>query len=246
MIILFTDFGLEGPYVGQMKAVLCREAPGVPLIDLFADAPTHDPHAAAYLLAAYAGEFAPGSVFLCVVDPGVGGERLPLVVEADGRWYVGPGNGLFNMVARRAETLCCWQITWRPQRLSATFHGRDLFAPVAARLARGEPPPGEVLDASAVVDDSWPDDYACVIYIDHFGNAMTGIRGAVLARDAVLGVKNWRISHARTYSEAQPGLPFWYENANGLVEIAVNGGRAADLLHLCPGEPVNAPSLARE
>ncbi len=246
MIVLFTDFGLEGPYVGQMKAVLCREAPAVPVIDLFADAPTHDPHAAAYLLAAYAGGFPPGTVFLCVVDPGVGSERLPLVVEADGRWYVGPDNGLFNMVARRAEALRCWQITWRPSRLSATFHGRDLFAPVAARLARGEAAPGEPLDTAVVVDDSWPDDYACIVYVDHFGNAMTGIRGAVLPRDAVLGVKSWRIAYARTYAEAPPGVPFWYENANGLVEIAINGGRAVDLLHLCPGEPVNAPALARE
>ncbi|MFQ5488993.1 MAG: S-adenosyl-l-methionine hydroxide adenosyltransferase family protein [Gammaproteobacteria bacterium] len=243
MIVLFTDFGLEGPYVGQMKAILYREAPGIPVIDLFSDAPVHDPRASAYLLAAYAGEFPPGTVFLCVVDPGVGGARLPVALQADGLCYVGPGNGLFNIVARRSSALCCWNITWRPERLSATFHGRDLFAPLAALLARGEAPPGELLDPAVCLDDSWPDDYGSIVYIDRFGNAMTGVRAASLARDAILDVKGQRIGYARTYAEAHPGQAFWYENANGLVEIAVSGGRAADLLGLRPGDPVSLPEL---
>ena len=98
MIVLFTDFGLQGPYTGQMRAVLHQMVPGMPVIDLFADAPVGNPKASAYLLAAYAGWFAPGSVFLCVVDPGVGSARPPIIVEADGRWYVGPGNGLFELI----------------------------------------------------------------------------------------------------------------------------------------------------
>ena len=138
MIFIFTDFGLEGPYVGQMKAVLACEAPGVPVIDLFADLPAFDAQAAAYLLAAYGGRLPAGGVCLSVIDPGVGGARAPLALSADGRWYVGPDNGLFAIVARRAESLEAWRITWRPAGLSASFHGRDLFAPVAARLARGE------------------------------------------------------------------------------------------------------------
>ncbi len=103
MIVLFTDFGLHGPYTGQMKAVLHRVAPGIPAIDLFADAPVGNPKASAYLLAAYAGWFAAGTVFLSVVDPGVGGTRPPIILEADGRWYVGPGNGLFELVERRTS-----------------------------------------------------------------------------------------------------------------------------------------------
>src|SRR5499427_3579133 len=102
MIVLFTDFGLEGPYTGQMKAVLHRMAPGIPVIDLFADAPVGNPKASAYLLAVYAEWFPVGTVFLCVVDPGVGGTRPAVIVEADGRWYVGSGNGLFELVERRA------------------------------------------------------------------------------------------------------------------------------------------------
>ena len=95
MIALFTDFGLHGPYTGQMKAALHQMAPGTPVIDLFADAPVGNPRASAYLLAVYAAWFPAGTVFLCVVDPGVGGARPPVILEADGRWYVGPGNGLF-------------------------------------------------------------------------------------------------------------------------------------------------------
>jgi hypothetical protein len=91
MIVLFTDFGLHGPYTGQMKAVLHRSAPDVLLVDLFADAPAGNPKAAAYLLAAYDDWFPAGTVFLCVVDPGVGSARPATIVEADARWYVGPG-----------------------------------------------------------------------------------------------------------------------------------------------------------
>ena len=134
MIVVFTDFGLQGPYTGQMKAVLHQLAPAVPAIDLFADAPVGNPKASAYLLAAYAQWFAAGTVFLCVVDPGVGGTRPAIILEADGRWYVGPGNGLFELVQRRATTTRSWDIDWKPERLSASFHGRDLFAPVAAIL----------------------------------------------------------------------------------------------------------------
>jgi S-adenosyl-L-methionine hydrolase (adenosine-forming) len=124
MIVLFTDFGLHGPYTGQVKAVLHQMAPGVPAIDLFADAPAGNPKASAYLLAAYAAWFPVGTVFLCIVDPGVGGTRPAMVLEADSRWYVGPGNGLFELVLRRATETRSWDIDWRPERLSASFHGR--------------------------------------------------------------------------------------------------------------------------
>ena|SRR5437899_1829182 len=124
MIVLFTDFGLEGPYTGQMKAVLHQMAPGIPTIDLFADAPAGNPKAAAYLLAAYAQWFAAGTTFLCIVDPGVGGPRPPVILEADGCWYVGPGNGLFELVERRAA---------KARRVLAGFRGNwpDLNQSVA-------------------------------------------------------------------------------------------------------------------
>jgi S-adenosylmethionine hydrolase len=123
MIALFTDFGLHGPYTGQMKAVLHQMAPGIPIIDLFADAPVGNPKASAYLLAAYAAWFPVRTVFLCVVDPGVGGTRPSIFIESDSRWYIGPGNGLFELIQRRAQETRSWDIDWKPKHLSASFHG---------------------------------------------------------------------------------------------------------------------------
>ena len=239
MIVLFTDFGSSGPYVGQVKAVLERHAPEVPVVDLFADAPAHDVEAAAYLLAAYAASFDERDVLLCVVDPGVGTDaRAPAVVRADGRFFVGPDNGLFNVIAQRALTLAWWEITWRPEHLSASFHGRDLFAPVAARLARDGVVPGVEVDAAARIRPRWPADLARIVYIDRFGNAVTGLRVATLELGAAIEAGGQTLSFARTFGAAAEGAAFWYENANGLVEIAVNRRRAADALGLGLGDPV--------
>ena len=189
MIVLFTDFGLQGPYTGQMKAVLHQMAPGISIIDLFADAPAGNPKASAYLLAAYAQWFAAGTTFLCVVDPGVGGARPPVILEADGRWYVGPGNGLFELIERRAEKARSWDIHLEPRRLSASFHGRDLFAPVAAMLARGDPCHPCAAGLAAARRADWPDDLAEIVYVDHFGNAMTGLRAASLVLGASIAAR---------------------------------------------------------
>jgi hypothetical protein len=238
MIVLFTDFGLHGPYTGQMKAVLHQMAPGISAFDLFTDAPMGNPKASAYLLAAYAAWFPPETVFLCVVDPGVGGARPAIVLEADGRWYVGPGNGLFELVERRATRKRSWDIDWRPERLSASFHGRDLFAPVAAMLARGEPPPGQPRRDDRDRRADWPDDLCEIVYVDHFGNAMTGLRAAVLPPNARLALAGHILERERTFSDRPQGSAFWYENSNGLAEIAVNQGRADRDLGLSTGGPV--------
>lgn len=247
MIVLCTDFGLSGPYVGQIKAVLAREAPGIVVIDLFADLPAFDPKAAAYLLAVYAPEFPAGTVFLCVVDPGVGSTRAPLAARADGRWYVGPDNGILAIVCRRATKASYWEIGWRPRRLSASFHGRDLFAPVAATLAReGKPPAGIERAPESLVGCDWPDELARVVYIDHFGNAMTGLGAASLSPGTMLGVAGTALRRARTFSDVSPGQVFWYENANGLVEIAANQGHAKEILGLVVGMPVRVLESAAD
>ena len=238
MIVLFSDFGLEGPYTGQVKTVLYQTAPTVPSIDLFADAPAGKPKLAAYLLAAYAVWFPPGTVILAVVDPGVGSTRGAVIVEAGGRWYVGPDNGLFELVQRRALAARSWDILWRPEAMSASFHGRDLFAPIAGQLARGvfpsEPPrSGEIGRCT-----NWPDDLAEIIYIDRYGNAMTGLRAAVLAETTYLRVSGHVLPRARTFSDVPAGAALWYENSNGLAEIAVNAGRADAALGLALGSLV--------
>jgi S-adenosylmethionine hydrolase len=235
MIVLTTDFGVSGPYLGQMHAVLAQEAPGVPIIDLFNDLPRHDVRAAAYLLPAYTRGFPPDTVFVCVVDPGVGGSRRAVMLRADHCWYIGPDNGLFHILERRARKTECYEIVWRPQRLSASFHGRDLFAPVAAMLARGQRP--EAVPAALTIPVSpWPDDLAEVLYIDGFGNCVTGLRASELARDARLHVGREELPYARTYSDVAPGQVFWYENANGLVEIAASQTRADTILAIAVGD----------
>jgi S-adenosylmethionine hydrolase len=240
MIVLFTDFGLSGPYTGQVKTVLHLAAPTVPVIDLFADAPSRNPKASAYLLAAYAEWFPPRTVFLAVVDPGVGSARAPVILSADDRWFVGPENGLFEIIARRAVAAPrLWDIAWRPALLSASFHGRDLFAPVAARLALGEAPPGTLRDPATAQANDWPDDLAEIVYLDHYGNAMTGLRAGTVPNHAALEVSGRRVPPARTFSDVPPGGAFWYENSTGLAEIAINGGRADKTLGLAIGNPVS-------
>lgn len=238
MIVLFTDFGLAGPYTGQVKAVLYRTAPGVPVVELFADAPAAKPKPAAYLLAAYGVWFPPGTVFLAVIDPGVGSPRSPVIVEAQGRWYVGPDNGLFELVMRRDAGARSWEILWRPETLSASFHGRDLFAPVAGWLARGEGPAHEPRDPKIGRHADWPDDLPEVVYIDGYGNAITGLRAELLSKGTRLAAAGRVLTRARTFSDVLAGSAFWYENSNGLAEIAVNAGRAADALQLAIGSPI--------
>lgn len=238
MIVLFCDFGPAGPYLGQMKAVLYRGAPQEPVVDLVADAPRGNPRASSFLLASFVPEFPARSVFLCVVDPGVGGDRRAVIARADGRWLVGPDNGLFHASLARAAEREAWEITWRPERLSSSFHGRDLFAPVAADLARGHFPEGTSALAPEELNRDWGEDLAEVVYLDHFGNAMTGLRASTLGAEAKIRVAGRHLVRARTFSDVGVGEPFWYENANGLVEIAVNQGCAAEVLGLSIGSVV--------
>lgn len=237
MIVLFTDFGLNGPYVGQMKAVLVQAAPGVPIIDLFADTPAHDIRSSAHLLASYRQGFPAETVFLCVVDPGVGSaQREPMILQADGHWYVGPGNGLFDVVAARSGQSVAWRITWRPPVLSASFHGRDLFAPVAAQLACGDFPAAESMDYAGGKEHAA--DLAQIIYIDNFGNLLTGLRASSFSDSVALQLAGRRIPRVETFSDVLPGEPLCYRNSSGLLEIAVNQGRADSLFQVSIGSAV--------
>ncbi|MGD8310018.1 MAG: SAM-dependent chlorinase/fluorinase [Chromatiales bacterium] len=237
-ICLFTDFGVGSPYLGQMHAVLAAQAPGHPVIPLLSDAPAWRPDLAAYLLPALVRDIPADSVLICVVDPGVGTDRAALALEADGRWYVGPDNGLLALAARRASRARLLRIDWRPARLSDSFHGRDLFAPVGARLARGETLTPTPLDSGAMIGHDWPDDLPAVIYIDTYGNLLTGLRADSLPEAAVLEVGGIETRFARTFAEAPPGRPFWYRDSCGLVEVALDRARAADRLGVGVGAEI--------
>lgn len=238
MIVLFTDFGPSGPYVGQMRSAIAKYAPSEIAIDLLSDAPAFNPKASAYLLAALAPDFPDGAIFLCVIDPGVGGDRLPLIVKAKNQVFIGPDNGLFSIVARRSSTASVQKITWKPDYLSASFHGRDLFAPVAAMISTGKTDISKPISKDTLAKPDWPNDLESIIYIDHFGNAMTGIRAKTLSATTRLEWCGNKFSYAKTFSSVESGAAFWYENANGLAEISINQGRADDL-GLAVGEPIS-------
>jgi S-adenosyl-L-methionine hydrolase (adenosine-forming) len=237
-IVLFTDFGSRDPYVGQVKGVLERDAPGIAVIDLLHDLHAYAVKPAAHLLASLVPQFAQGSVFVAVVDPGVGGARAPVAVQADGYRFVGPDNGLISVFAARARDARVCRIAWAPARLSSSFHGRDLFAPVAARLAAGGVPEGWLAPVAALSVDFGGGDLGEVIYVDHYGNAMTGLRAADVPREAELAVAGRRLSYARVFSDARDGAAFWYENSQGLVEIAMDRASAAGALGLEVGAQV--------
>lgn len=169
-----------------------------------------------------------------MVDPGVGGRRGAIVTRIDGRHFVGPDNGLLSILWQRARRRSCRRIAWRPERLSASFHGRDLFAPVAAALAADRVPRGWLTRKDRPDLLLPPADLPRVIYIDHYGNAVTGLR--YTTADAALRVGRRVLRYARTFEEAR--VPFWHENSMGLVEIAAPRGNAARLLRLRVGSAV--------
>ncbi|MCC5859732.1 MAG: SAM-dependent chlorinase/fluorinase [Ectothiorhodospiraceae bacterium] len=238
MFALFTDFGYRGPYVGQLKAVLAARKPDLPVVDLCHEAPRFDPRNSSYLLAAFSGPLAVGTVVIAVVDPGVGSDRPAWVLEADGRYFVGPDNGLMEMVVRRARETRAWRLPPAPPEASPTFHGRDVFAGSAVSVAEG------ALDAflPMTVEDrltvDWADDTPLILFIDDYGNAMTGIRGELLSDRAILQVGDYKLRHAETFSRMPRGTAFWFRNSSGLVELAVNGGAAVTVLGLEGGGQV--------
>ena len=241
MIVLFTDFGNRDPYVGQVKARLAEHAPTQLVVDLLHEVPDFNPHAGAHLLAAFAPGFAPGSVFLAVVDPGVGTPRDAVVTLAGGRWFVGPDNGLLSVVAARHPDTRLWRITWQPEGLSATFHGRDLFALIAADIARGEFPTDKLSPIDKLNVEFDAGDLARVIYIDHYGNAWTGVRG--VPQDARVSAAGELFKHSESFGFVGKGEGFWFNNSVGLLELAVNRGSSAAAFGLKVGDPVRVQRL---
>jgi len=243
-IALVTDFGGSGPYVGQVMLRLSELAPDIPVIDLVSDLPPFRPDLAAYLLPALARDVARGTLYLCVVDPGVGGDRQALIVEADGNIFVGPDNGLFAILVRRVAGCRVWNVKWRPVHLSASFHGRDLFAPVAAMLAAGAAFDTTEINQAALQGMDCSDELPKVIYKDPYGNLMIGVEASQLDRGRIVRAGSYGLVYARTFCEVSPGQPFWYENSLGLVELAVNRGKADQVLGLVPGDPIRLDSDA--
>lgn len=240
MIVLATDFGMNDPYVGQVKSMLVQKAPGTPIIDLLHNLPDYNIQAAAYLLPALVDKFPLDSLFLCVVDPGVGSKRQACVAQIDQRWFVGPDNGLFAVLRQRSKNVRWWRVPRPFEPVSASFHGRDVFAPVAAQLACGDMQGLEVTRLPVVTD--WPADLNQIVYIDHYGNLICGYRFSSLPAMAVISVAGTQIQSARTFSDVGVGEAFYYQNANGLLEIAVNQASARTLFDAQIGDCVGIDS----
>ena len=232
-IALFTDFGNQGPYLGQVRAVLADLC--IPVIELQSDAPAFNPGASAYLLSAIRRDIPTSTLYLGVIDPGVGGERDPIVAWSGGDCFVGPDNGLFSRVIEPADSQI-QAITWQPEKLSSSFHGRDLFAPVVKKICLGEPVSSVPIAYKSIVGSDWPGEIPEVIYVDHYGNLVTGLRGADIDKRKVLYVAGQEIEYARTFCEAGPGELFWYIDSFGLIEVAENQGRADQRLNVTVGE----------
>ena len=254
LIALLTDFGLRDHYVGAMKGVIAGLCPEAALVDITHDVPAHDIVAGSLVLEAAAEAFPPGTVFLCVVDPGVGTSRRAIAARV-GEWiYVGPDNGLLTLVARGcglAEVVELTEPRFGRAVVSRTFEGRDRFAPAAAWLAAGTPLREFGAAIGDVVQLDLPEariearDIAGeVLIVDHFGNLVTNIRRGPL--ESWAGTSLLDVSARgrpvgplrRTYADVAPGEPLALIGSSGRLEIACNGRNASDLLQLGRGGPV--------
>jgi S-adenosylmethionine hydrolase len=237
IVTLLTDFGGADGYVGAMKGVLHRLAPGTTVVDLAHDVPRHDVAHAAWALAAAAFEFPAGTIHVVVVDPGVGGARAEVIVATRGHLFVGPDNGVFHHVASAEHEV--WAITSSAFRLpdaSATFHGRDVFAPAAAALARGLPPDlaGPATCLTGRLPFAGP---GVVVHVDVYGNLITDLRCVPGARGTVEIAGN-RFPLVRTYEDVAPGEALAYVGSAGTIEIAVRDRDAAQILGIARGDRV--------
>ena len=241
IITLLTDFGTADGYVGEMKGVLAAAAPGAALVDIAHDLAAQDVDGARLAVARYWQRFPAGTVHLVVVDPGVGGRRAALAVESEGRFLVGPDNGVLSPALLHAGARCVSLAI--PSTAAPTFHGRDVFAPAAAAFAGGAavdslgtPHPSPVVlrtpEAMRRGDGSIA---GIVMAVDRFGNAVTNL---VSWRGGVVEVNGRRLPIVRTYAEAAPGAPLALVGSSGLVEIAVRDGSAAVALRLQRGSEV--------
>ncbi len=222
-----------------MESAVARICPEARVTSLMSDAPRHDARRGAYLLAALAKWVPQGGIIVAVVDPGVGSNRKMLVLRSRHRWFLGPDNGLLSRICGEDEHSELWEL--HPQDhwpVSASFHGRDVFAPAAAQLACGRSPRLSGLKKEEMVGFEWPAMALEVIYIDAFGNAMTGIPADLVSNAQAMEVQGNKLPRVRTFSDVPLGGLLSYENSLGLLEISINGGSAASALGLEVGSPV--------
>lgn len=258
-IVLMTDFGLNDIYVGQMKAVILAFAPTAQIVDLTHAITPQNIVQGAFLLGKSVSFFPERSIFVSVVDPGVGTSRKAIAIETEKHTFLAPDNGLLTALLQTGEIKHCIHITEERYMLStrsSTFHGRDVFSPAAAHLAAGvsllelgnEIDPAEcskIALPTCTTHDNGQSWKGSVIYIDHFGNLVTSLDIEVLDRS-----KQWVVTVANcqqlmvstTYGDVADQQPLAYVGSSGMIEIAVRNGNAAKMLKIGSGETVKVKS----
>lgn len=251
-ITLTTDFGNRDPWVAAMKGVLHSIAPRSPLIDLSHGIGAQNVLEGALFLAASVPYFPAGTIHLVVIDPGVGTSRNAIVAECGSQYVVCPDNGLLSVLEETCSVSRVHAITnadYRLPKCSATFHGRDVFAPAAAHVALGREletfgPPVDEIQRIGIPEATIDDEnqlHGEVIHVDRFGNCITNIN-----EDMLGGNTDYRVQIAaqtlspihRTYADVPPGTPLALFGSTGHLEIAASMSNAAQHLHLQPGAPV--------
>jgi S-adenosylmethionine hydrolase len=254
IITLTSDFGLRDPFVGVMKGRILLRHPQARIIDLTHEVLAHWPAEAGFWLARSYAWFPAGTVHVAVVDPGVGTSRDIVLLESRGHWLLAPDNGLLEPIARADAASRAWRLDTAGLarcgvgRASATFHGRDIFAPVAAELSAGRVRPPDLGDRVRELVPSWVDEPSVadgrvagrVITIDHFGNLITDIDASSVEglREPVVHAGGLSLPLRRTYGDCAPGSTLALVNSFGVLELAVAEGRASDRLGLSRGAPV--------
>ncbi len=254
IITLTSDFGSQDYYVSAMKAVILGISPQVRLVDVSHDLPPQDIMAGAWVLKNTAFLYPPGTIHLAVIDPGVGSTRRPVLVQVRNQFFVGPNNGLFSLVVESEEHRV-FELNnkryWR-ESISTTFHGRDIFAPVAAWLSNGEPPEnfgselGELTTyrwAKPISDDEGVQGW--VMHIDRYGNLITNIPQAFIqkyGRESAfkIYVGNTILKDiSDAFSDVPDGEAVALIGSSGMLEIAINKGNAEHMLGVEKGAPVS-------
>ena len=251
-VTLITDFGTADGYVGELKGAILSRAPDARVVDVAHDLPPGDIEAAAWVLSRIWKRFPPGSVHLVVVDPGVGGSRRAVALRAADRWFVGPDNGIAARVLAESSSGEAWQLDpdrCAPGPISATFHGRDLFAPAAGRIAAGEqaealgdPLPPASLVALKIESPTRSRDCVRghVAHIDRFGNLITDIPASWVSPTALTELAGVELSGVRSsYTSVPSGQMVVVIGSAGTLEISVRDGSAAKRLSVGRGEPVS-------
>jgi S-adenosylmethionine hydrolase len=245
IITLTTDFGLSDPFVGIMKGVILSIAPDVQIVDITHEIKAFDVVEGAFLIDSAYRYFPKGTVHVIVVDPGVGSARRPIAAAADGHVFVAPDNGVLSHVLER-EVYHIQNRSLFLESVSRTFHGRDIFSPVAAHLARGAPIESvgpRVLDfVKKTLPIPRPQGdklLGTVLRVDKFGNIITNLKRKHLENDFTIRVAGLPITRlCGSFSDAAPGEFFAFEGSAGFIEIALNQGSAAAKLDVERGAEI--------